>query len=249
VVPDANRIREVSENVAVAVVLAAQEQGVATVRVGKGAEEVRRVLRERMWVPKAEEGEGVAEGGRGAADEGGGAEGGEGNGAGGAADPGGGGPRARARSQSLADRATKAIVDGLREASAAVQSIADATTAARVQERTRALADAAIRLVEEGVQEANAAMRMVAEGEQTARVEEQTRLSAGTAARMVEEAGREAGAAVRMVEDSVRESAKSAPGHLRRVSDTFTRFAGAAAAFRQTGTVGGEPGSTAAADG
>lgn len=133
VVPDANRIREVSENVAVAVVLAAQEQGVATIRVGERAEKVRRVLRRRMWAPPA--------------------EGNEEDGA----------PRvhSRARSRVPGHMATEAVEDRVRGAGAAIQHVADATTAARVKERTRALADAAIKLVEKGVKEAGVAVRMV----------------------------------------------------------------------------------------
>lgn len=51
VVPDPSRIREVAMNVATAVVLEAQREGLAAVNLGKDEEEVRRALQARMWNP------------------------------------------------------------------------------------------------------------------------------------------------------------------------------------------------------
>ena len=51
VVPSPSRIRAVSEHVATAVVLAAQEQGLAGKTVGSSAAEVKAALKKMMWNP------------------------------------------------------------------------------------------------------------------------------------------------------------------------------------------------------
>lgn len=52
VVPHPGRIREVSGNVATAVVLEAQKQGLATITLGKDKNEVAEALKQKMWTPK-----------------------------------------------------------------------------------------------------------------------------------------------------------------------------------------------------
>ena len=54
VVPHPSRIRDVSEHVAAAVVLAAQAQGLAGKTVGGSAAEVKAELKKMMWNPAPE---------------------------------------------------------------------------------------------------------------------------------------------------------------------------------------------------
>ena len=54
VVPHPNRIRQVAENVATAVVLAAQADGLAATTLGATKAEVAAELRKRMWTPPAD---------------------------------------------------------------------------------------------------------------------------------------------------------------------------------------------------